>query len=118
MTTIARGDLSRIGEPRTVIVRDREAWRALWREHAGSADPPAVEFDREMVVAVFAGERPTAGYRVEIVRLFERSGKVVVAYRDEPPPRDAVVAQVITQPFHLVRTSRSDLPLVFEKITQ
>ena len=48
-------------------VRDRDAWASLWRAHAPRRPAPAVDFSREMVVGVFMGTRPTAGFAVEIV---------------------------------------------------
>ena len=43
--TISKGDGSRISNPRRVIVRDEDGWRALWAEHAGGdVLPPYVDF--------------------------------------------------------------------------
>src|SRR5437870_4264409 len=56
--TLAAGTTSSIRTPRRVVVRDEAEWRALWRRHddpAGGAAPP-VDFSRDMVVGVFAGE--------------------------------------------------------------
>ena len=61
--TIARGDDSRLVEPRRFVIRDRQAFAAVWAAHAGpDAAVPAVDFETRMVAAVFAGERPTPGF--------------------------------------------------------
>ena len=65
--TLARGDDSRLVEPRRFLIRDWQAFAAVWAAHAGpNAATPAVDFDTRMVAAVFAGERPTPGFSVEV----------------------------------------------------
>ena len=113
-STIARGDRSQIEEPRQVVVRGAAQWSALWKEHGGAGSPPAVDFSGSMVVAVFLGTRPTAGYSVEIARIDRQGDGLVVTYREHRPPPDAMVAQVLTAPFDIVRTVRSDDPVTFE----
>jgi hypothetical protein len=67
VTTIARGDASHVADPRRVIARTEAEWRALWAVHAGpGAEPPAVDLAAVIVAAAFAGDKPSAGYAVEI----------------------------------------------------
>jgi hypothetical protein len=116
MTTIARGGVSGVMQPRQVVVRAADDWDTLWRQHAGADAPvPAVDFDREMVVGVFLGARNTGGYAVEITGVEEAAGKVVVHYTETTPGRDMMLAQVITSPFHLVKVPRSDGEVSFVK---
>ncbi len=114
-TTIARGDHSAIEEPRELVVRTAAEWSALWKRHAGDAKAPAVDFARAMVIAVFAGSRPTAGYNVEITRVEKQADAVVVIYRERRPTPDEMVAQVLTAPFHIVQTSPESGPVRFQK---
>jgi protease stability complex PrcB-like protein len=99
--TIARGAHSNVDGPRQAVVRTPAEWTALWRAHDYDTPAPAVDFSREMVVAVFMGSRPTAGYTVEIVSVKEAGGSLVVSYREQSPARDALTAQVLTAPFHI-----------------
>lgn len=116
MTTIARGGVSQILEPREVVVRSAPEWEALWRDHAGSeAGRPVVEFPGQMVVGVFLGARRTAGYAVEITNVAVEDGTLVVRYTETAPGPDVIVAQVLTAPFHLVRVDRVDGPVRFER---
>jgi len=116
MTTIARGGVSGVMQPRQVVIRAADDWDTLWRQHAGAdAQVPAVDFDREMVVGVFLGARNTGGYAVEITGVEEAAGKVVVHYTETTPGRDTMLAQVITSPFHLVKVPRSDGEVSFVK---
>ncbi|MGH3369203.1 MAG: hypothetical protein ACRDPR_04320, partial [Nocardioidaceae bacterium] len=62
---------------REVTIRSAAEWQALWKEHDGG-DLPAVDFAHSMVVGVFLGSRPTAGYAVEISAVLEEAGRTVV----------------------------------------
>jgi len=115
--SIQRGTQSAIIEPREVVLESDTEWRALWARHVASAiPPPPADFAREIVVGVFAGQQPTAGYQVEIVSVDREPAEMVVRYRIEGPPSDALVAQTLTQPFHLVRLARLGLPVRFHKL--
>ncbi len=117
MTTIARGGVSNIMEPRQVVIRSAGDWDTLWREHAGpDAEAPAVDFGREMVVGVFLGSRNTGGYSVEITGVDRTAGTIVVHYAERTPERGMMLAQVITSPFELVKVPRADGEVKFEKV--
>lgn len=113
--TVIYGTTSHITEPATAVVRDREAWIALWRRHTGSdrAAPPPVDFSRDMVVAVFGGtstEVTAAG----IARITREPAGLVVWYSVHAtrplPPGDLGTARA---PFHIVRLAQSALPVAF-----
>jgi anti-sigma factor RsiW len=55
---------SAIHEPRQVVLRSREAWRALWKEMGEDSQAPRVNFEDEIIVGIFAGEHPDARYEV------------------------------------------------------
>lgn len=105
-------------EPASLLVRDRGEWEALWSTHSRLQLPPPpapfVDFDREMVVAVFRGQCPTAGFGVEIVAATampatdEAPATVRVEAEATDPEPGAVTAQVITAPFHCVSVPRAD----------
>jgi len=116
MRTVDKGTQSGVDDPRTVAVRSADDWTTLWRAHAVGKAPPAVDFSREMVVGVFLGSRPTAGYAVEIVGVREESAALVVQYRTASPGGDVMTAQVITSPFHLVAVPKREGDVRFEKV--
>jgi hypothetical protein len=114
--TIGKGPMSDIDSPRQVAVRSNDDWAALWQAHGGSGQPPAVDFSREMVIGVFLGTRPTAGYGVEIVRGVASPTTFVVEFIESGPPRDALTAQLLTSPFHLAAMPKHDGDVTFRKV--
>jgi hypothetical protein len=114
--TLDRGGQSEIGMQRQVTVRDRDEWASLWRMHAPGRPAPAVDFSREMVVGVFMGTRPTGGFAVDIVGYRDSGSDVVVQYRETAPSPDAISAQVIVSPYHLVVIPGRTGIVTFEKL--
>jgi hypothetical protein len=117
MRSVDQGGQSEIEVQRQVTVRDRDGWASLWRAHAPRRPRPAVDFSREMVVGVFMGTRPTAGFAVDIVGYRDSGNDVVVLYRETAPSPDTITAQVIVSPYHLVVIPRRAGTVAFEKLT-
>jgi hypothetical protein len=111
---IAKGGFSGIQEERRTIIQDEAAWRKFWAEHARGeipeSQPPAVDFENEMVVAATMGQRPTGGYEIEIVEVREEAGELVVRVMQQTPPEDAMLIQALTAPFHFVAVPKNPLP--------
>jgi hypothetical protein len=114
--SLDRGTLSEVSTPRQVAVRDAGAWEMLWRVHAPARPSPPVDFASEMVVGVFVGTRPSAGFGVEIVGYRLDADGVVIQYRESSPPRGAITAQVLTTPYHLVVIPQRTGSVTFEKL--
>ena len=115
--SLDKGAQSDVSSPRQVAIRDADAWKALWSQHAAGRPLPAVDFGREMVVAVFMGTKSTGGFAVEIAGYRESGGDVVVQYRESSPGRGAITAQVLTSPYHLVAIPKRAGAVTFEKIS-
>ena len=99
--SIDKGLDSQLDTPRQATVRTAAEWEALWRLHGGEHARPPVDFAKELVVGVFMGSRPSAGFSVEIVGTRVDGSVLVVQYRETRPPADALVAQVLTMPYHI-----------------
>ncbi len=114
--SVAAGERSAILSPQQIVVRDQEAWIALWRRHSGDASvtAPLIDFQTSMVLAVFAGRAP-ASTTVAIVRILSEPDRLVVQYRvgERRPITDA--GQEVT-PFHIVRVRRSALRVSFQRV--
>jgi hypothetical protein len=115
--SIGQGTASGIVDPLEIVIQSEQELQDFWKQHAPSGSPPPpVDFATDLVVGIFAGQRPTSGYQVEIVRV-ERGGTGIhVIYQIKSPPKDALVAQVLTQPFHLIRLPQLNLPIQFKRL--
>ena len=113
--TIDKGEQSNIDSARQVVVRTEVEWTKLWQQHSPDRPRPAVDFSKEMIVGVFTGSRPTAGYNVSIVSTFAKDGNVLVRYRESAPRPGTMAAQVLTFPYHLVAIPKASGEVKFEK---
>jgi hypothetical protein len=117
--TIEKGDQSNIDDARRVLVRTDAEWTTLWRQHHPDKPRPAVDFSKEMVVAVFMGSRPNAGFSTAVISATAANGALIVRYRETMPGPGTVSAQILTFPYHLVAIPRADVKdLKFEKADQ
>ncbi len=114
-TSVAEGTRSQIQEPRQVVVRTAADWQTLWTAH-DSAAAPNVDFSRAIVVGVFLGTRPTAGFSVRITAVTATGTKAVVEYVEGRPRPGGMTAQVLTSPFHLVTVPRTIETVVFKQV--
>ena len=107
--TLARGEDSRLVELRRFVIRDRQAFAAIWAAHAGpNAIVPVVDFETRMVAAVFSGTGPTPGYGIEITGTTREGSALVIVVAERQPDPSQVVAQVLVSPFHVVTLPRDD----------
>jgi len=114
--TIEKGDQSNIESAKQVLVRTEAELRKLWQEHAPDRPMPKVDFSREMVVGVFMGSRPNAGFSTAIVSATAANGALMVRYSENKPVAGSVTAQILTFPYHLVAIPKADVKDVkFEK---
>jgi len=117
IATVEKGDRSGIRGPLQTVIRNQAEWNAFWKRHSSTDTnpPPApiIDFDREMVVGIFLGEKRTGGYEVEIVREERSDYALYFYYWEKIPPPGAMVTQALTQPFHLVKIAKYENPQIF-----
>ena len=114
--TIAKGDQSNIDDAKQVLVRTEAEWTKLWQQHAADRPRPHVDFSKEMVVGLFMGSRPSAGFSTAVISATAGNGALMVRYSETMPSARGVTAQVLTFPFHLVAIPKADVKDVkFEK---
>ena len=116
-STLGKGINSGIRESAQVVVRSQNDWAALWSRHMRTQiappPPPAVDFSRDMVVALFLGERPTGGYAIEVTQIERNDAGLAIRYRTTRPDPAAMPTQALTQPFHLIKLPRVDDSVTF-----
>lgn len=115
--TVEKGDQSNVDDAKQVLVRTDAELRQLWQQHAPDRAAPRVDFSKEMLVAVFMGSRPNAGFSTAIVSATAAAGVLLVRYSETKPAPGAVAAQILTFPYHIVAIPKADVRDVrFDKI--
>ncbi|PCI35328.1 MAG: hypothetical protein COB60_03320 [Flavobacteriaceae bacterium] len=74
---------------------------------------PTIDFDKQMLIALFMGEKNTGGFSISVEHITESSEKMTVFVKESTPEGMATMA--ITSPFCFVLLDKSDKEIVFEK---
>jgi len=113
--SLARSPLSGVAEPGLRVARNADEWRELWSLHGRVAvQPPAapeLDLERDMAILVSDGQKPSAGWSLEVTNLTIENGELIVHARLSAPPADTMQAQVVTAPCEIIATTRHKLPV-------
>lgn len=116
LQNVAKGHRSGVPGPLQTVARNQADWAALWKKHTSiESNPPRfekIDFGKEIVVAVFAGEKPTGGHGIEITSVERIDERLLVSFVERNPPPGSVVTQAFTQPFHIVRVATQSSGIV------
>ena len=100
----------------TWVIRDAATLRQVWAQvYQGRREAPSIDFSKEMLVIVALGEKPTAGYGVNITGI-SRSDRnaLVVNVTAFAPAADCVTAAVRTYPVAVSRLRAFDGAVRFD----
>jgi hypothetical protein len=81
---------------------------------AGLLKVDSIDLKKQMVVVIFAGEKPTGGYSIEVKSLELKDKKLVVHWKLKAPGPDDIVTQAITYPELVLLVDRFDGEVVFD----
>lgn len=99
-----------------IVIDNSEQWNNLWQLHTCNDEPPLrapqVDFTRNGVVAVFAGEKPSSGYSVEILSVEtcgtnEQPSIAITVQYHHPEPGEFVIRE-FTYPNHIIKIPKVD----------
>jgi protease stability complex PrcB-like protein len=90
-----------IGESRRLVIRDPEGWTAFWSE-LGVGERPAVDFTRDAVIAVAAGQRRSGGYEIAVSQVSDSAGELTIEVLETSPGPECSVAAALSQPVDVV----------------
>jgi len=110
----AHGDLPGPGPNGVHAIRSVEQWREFQTAQRLNW-PIAVDFNRDMIVAVLLGTRNTGGYKVHISDVRATDWMIEVTYSEIPPQANQSVNQALTNPYVLSVIAQSQAPVVFSK---
>jgi len=117
------GFASNINKPEELIIRTKEELESLLTR-MGPQVPDSLfsslDFSKRMIAAVFMGYQPTAGYRIRIIgeefRDEPEGRTLIITIQSTTPPKGAMVAQMLTQPYHLKSLPVFQGPVRFQHV--
>lgn len=115
--TLTSGSQSRHDRPgqQVILAPTADSYARLWSSLVGEGNAPAVNFEREAVLFIMAGQRPTGGYSIAVKNIAQEGDTLIVDAPVNAPPADSMVIQVLTSPFAVVAIDRVDVGRVHWK---
>lgn len=113
---IEAGPKSSVKLFRTIVINDKKTWERLLQNHKPHGSDfgnPVLDFEKETVIAVFAGQKSYAGYSVQIVGINRTNLGAKVIYKIVAPTAGDGTAQAVNQPYMLVKTQKITGPISF-----
>lgn len=105
--TLAEGAYSRVSQRTVAVVRDEQAWKGLAPKLGPASLRGAVDWEKDQLLVLFAGERTSGGYRVEVTRIAMEGAEAVVHVTDIEPDPSCSTTQALTYPFAVIAMPRS-----------
>ena len=105
---IGQWSTSGITAPARIVIRDDSAYAKFW---AGLGDPgsrPSVDFTRDLVIAVAAGQQSTGGHSIAVERVTRVGPGLAVEVTETVPPQGCMTTQAITEPVDVVVVAAAD----------
>jgi hypothetical protein len=100
-----------------LTVQDSADWRTVWARIAGpnsAAEPPAVDFTREMLLVAGMGEQPCMGYLINIDTIFRDDDRRIYAVvRERHRGAGCGCLNEVVSPVDVVRVPRTIRPVTF-----
>jgi hypothetical protein len=108
--TVLHNSYSGIVDRRRLVIRDPQAWSAVWNEayrrHIPVPSVPEIDFSRNIVIVAGMGSRGTGGYGITFDTIYEADDVLYAVVRESAPGRSCIVTQALTQPVTAVRVAR------------
>lgn len=109
---LLEGTYSGIREPLQKVISTNEEWEDLWRKHVSIIVPqppvPEVDFENNVVAAIYMGEKNKSGYQVLLKEVVPEGKDVILRYKIVEPPENSFTLMVLTQPFILVKIPKPE----------
>jgi hypothetical protein len=90
-----------ISESRRLVIRDANTWARFWSE-LGVGERPEIDFSRNLVVAVAAGQRSSGGYEIAVRRVSQANGDLTIEVEETTPGPNCMTTSALTQPVDVV----------------
>ncbi len=121
-----KGSQCGVEEPRFAVFRHADKWQSFWEKALAPystrlAKVPPIDFDKDIVVGIFLGEKPYPHYDIEIRSIHpepqpEGDAALVVRYRESKRMMGVFVPPFAVQPFHLKKVPAFTGRVTFLKV--
>ncbi len=117
VTLLAEGSHGGFNDAQTLVIKDKKGLQKIYNKINMTRRPglpiPEIDFEKEMVIALFMGEKNSGGYSTKVESVKEKGKEFEVVIKETVP--EGVATTVICQPFYFCKVKRSYGQVVFKK---
>lgn len=114
--TLLKGGSSISPDRASYVVRKPSEYESMWFKHFGRVSRPFVDLsNKEMLIAVFAGNKTTAGYGITIDKVLynKEQFQLTVYVKEYIPGRGCNYQNIENQPYHIIRLNKNYASYIF-----
>ncbi len=112
-TELAHGMHSTVTTRTNYLITSPSELLALWAIIDAPNQPPTVDFARNDVIAVFAGDEPTAGYDIKVSQVKDSQSRMVTVLLTKPGA-NCLSPHTATSPYQVIELSKTALSLAHQ----
>lgn len=114
-TELAQGTQSKVSSRVNYHITSATELKEIWDLVNATGTPPAIDFATHTVLAVFAGQKPTAGYSIAVREVKDAENRMVTISLMNPG-EGCMLAQALSAPYVLAVVPVTSLPLTHEDV--
>ena len=110
------GQMTELKGGATYILRSENELKILFVIH-GQSNVPSIDFQKEMLVGIFAGERADPSHYIRIKSIYESDDWMKVTYSEKEARSDnkmRVYPQMVVNPFVIFKIKKTDKFIIFD----
>lgn len=114
-TELAQGTQSKVSSRVNYHITSATELEEIWDLVNATGTPPVIDFTTHAVLAVFAGQKPTAGYSIAVKEVKDAQKRMVTVSLTNPG-EGCMLAQALSAPYMLAVVPITSLPLTHEDV--
>ena len=107
-TELAHGTQSSVATRTNYLITSASELEKLWKMIDAKGNPPAVDFSKNFVAAIFAGRNPTAHYAISVLKVEDDAVRTVVVAVSKPD-KTCPIKGSTTAPYELITLPKTSL---------
>lgn len=114
-TRLAYGSRSSVTARVNYLITSPGQLKELWKLIDATSTPPSVDFKTQAVIAIFAGEKPSAGYAVAVSKIEDAEKRMVSVALTDPDDSCATKRSTMA-PYEILLMPATPLSLTHEDL--
>lgn len=116
---ISEGPISGVNDAQIRVVKEKEGLKEIYEYLNENRSPsllmPNIDFDEDIIVALFMGEKNYGGFKISVDHI-EENAKEIIIHVKETAPSGKFATMVITQPYCIFKIKQTAKEIVFKKV--